>query len=236
MDIKEMHQTFRVYAQQVGMQNVRAILPESIDIFINDAIGQYVQQVVIRENSSSGGRVRTSHGYVNSKSSDQPISSLNALRTLYKTINLTIEKPSGEQSSMPYLNVPLLAQDVMFYTAFSISYGRNKYYDCRIIEPDELENTLNDYCNGASFDYPICSVYADVNGKNYLNIYADKNTNKISNLVIKYFEEPAKVCFGYVDRPKTDCNLPTYTHATIVRLAARLFRESIHSANNNITN
>ena len=236
MDIKEMHQTFRVYAQQVGMQNVRGILPESIDIFLNDAIGQYVQQVVMRENSSSGGRVRTSRGYVNTKSTDQPVSSLNALRTLYKTITIPINKSADEDSDKSCVRISLIAKNVMFYTAFSISYGRNKKYDCRIIEPDELENTLNDYCNGASFDYPICSVYADVNGENYLEIYAGKHTNKVSTLVIKYFEEPAKVCLGYVDKPKTDCNLPTYTHPAIVRLAARLFRESIHSINNNPTN
>ena len=35
MDISQMHEMFRTVGQQVGMQDVRAILPESIDIFIN---------------------------------------------------------------------------------------------------------------------------------------------------------------------------------------------------------
>ena len=32
MTIAEMHVWFRQYAQQMGMQNVRAILPEQIDL------------------------------------------------------------------------------------------------------------------------------------------------------------------------------------------------------------
>ena len=35
MTIADMHINFRQYAQQMGMQNVRAILPEQIDILIN---------------------------------------------------------------------------------------------------------------------------------------------------------------------------------------------------------
>ena len=38
MTISEMHVWFRQYAQQMGMQNVRAILPEQIDNLINTSI------------------------------------------------------------------------------------------------------------------------------------------------------------------------------------------------------
>ena len=37
MTIAEMHVWFRQYAQQMGMQNVRAILPEQIDLLINNS-------------------------------------------------------------------------------------------------------------------------------------------------------------------------------------------------------
>ena len=71
------------------MQNVRGILPESIDIFLNDAIEQYVQSVIAKESTGGANRVRTSRGYVNVGSSDKSISSINALRGLYKNIVLT---------------------------------------------------------------------------------------------------------------------------------------------------
>ena len=40
-----MHKMFRQYAQQMGMQNVRAILPEQIDLFINNSISDTINQV-----------------------------------------------------------------------------------------------------------------------------------------------------------------------------------------------
>ena len=46
MNIAEMHVWFRQYAQQMGMQNVRAILPEQIDVFINTSISDLVNQLV----------------------------------------------------------------------------------------------------------------------------------------------------------------------------------------------
>ena len=46
MDISEMHKMFRQYAQQMGMQNVRAILPEQIDLFINNSISDTINQVI----------------------------------------------------------------------------------------------------------------------------------------------------------------------------------------------
>ena len=35
MTTPEMHVMFRQYAQQMGMQNTRAILPEQIDLLLN---------------------------------------------------------------------------------------------------------------------------------------------------------------------------------------------------------
>ena len=43
MDIDQMHSSFRVIGQQMGMQLNRGILPESIDTFINAEIGEFVQ-------------------------------------------------------------------------------------------------------------------------------------------------------------------------------------------------
>lgn len=46
MNLSEMHIWFRQYAQQMGMQNVRAILPEQIDILINTSITDVVNQLI----------------------------------------------------------------------------------------------------------------------------------------------------------------------------------------------
>lgn len=75
MTISEMHTYFRQYAQQMGMQNVRAILPEQIDISLNTSISDTINQIIRENIGTTSDRVVTD----NSK-----IGSINALRSLYR--------------------------------------------------------------------------------------------------------------------------------------------------------
>lgn len=74
MNIKEMHIWFRQYAQQMGMQNVRAILPEQIDLLINTSIQDTINQIIKENIGITNDRVITD----NSK-----IGQINALQSLY---------------------------------------------------------------------------------------------------------------------------------------------------------
>ena len=86
MTIAEMHVDFRQYAQQMGMQNVRAILPEQIDILINQSIMDTVNQLIRENIGITNDRVVTD----NSK-----IGQINAFRTLYdvKEVSIVIGHP-----------------------------------------------------------------------------------------------------------------------------------------------
>lgn len=75
MNIAEMHVWFRQYAQQMGLQNVRAILPEQIDLLINTSITDTINQLIRENIGLTNDRVITD----NSK-----LGQINALRTLYK--------------------------------------------------------------------------------------------------------------------------------------------------------
>lgn len=81
MNIEEMHVWFRQYAQQMGMQNVRAILPEQIDLLINTSISDIVNQLIKTNIGISSDRIITD----NSK-----IGQINAFRTLYKVKELPL--------------------------------------------------------------------------------------------------------------------------------------------------
>ena len=94
MTISEMHVWFRQYAQQMGMQNVRAILPEQIDNLINTAIKDTIDEVINKSVGTTNDRVITD----NSK-----LANINALRTLYGV--KTIFCSTGELVSN-YLNSP----------------------------------------------------------------------------------------------------------------------------------
>ena len=74
MTTPEMHVIFRQYAQQMGMQNVRAILPEQIDLLLNTSIMDITNQVIKENIGITNDRVITD----NSK-----IGQINALRSLY---------------------------------------------------------------------------------------------------------------------------------------------------------
>lgn len=47
MTVVEMHVMFRELAQQMGMQTVRAILSEDIDICLNIAVNDYIKKSLL---------------------------------------------------------------------------------------------------------------------------------------------------------------------------------------------
>lgn len=83
MTIGQMHVMFRQFAQQMGMQNIRAILPEQIDLLLNTSIGDIVNQIVRSSVAATNDRIITD----NSK-----IQQINSLRTLYKTQTVRFSK------------------------------------------------------------------------------------------------------------------------------------------------
>ena len=70
-----MHKMFRQYAQQMGMQNVRAILPEQIDLLINNSISDTINQVITQNIGITNDRVISDASKLNQ---------VNALKSLYK--------------------------------------------------------------------------------------------------------------------------------------------------------
>lgn len=81
MTLTEMHIMFRQFAQQMGLQNVRAILPEQIDLIINTSISDVVKQIIAENIGNTNNRADTD----NSK-----LGQINALRTLYKVFEVTL--------------------------------------------------------------------------------------------------------------------------------------------------
>ena len=70
-----MHKMFRQYAQQMGMQNVRAILPEQIDLLINNSISDTINQVITQNIGITNDRVISDASKLNQ---------VNALKSLYR--------------------------------------------------------------------------------------------------------------------------------------------------------
>lgn len=89
MTASEMHVMFRQYAQQMGMQNVRAILPEQIDLLLNTSVMDVVNQIIKENIGITNDRVITD----NSK-----IGQVNALRSLYHVAKINMS-PTGNDAA-----------------------------------------------------------------------------------------------------------------------------------------
>lgn len=98
MTTAEMHQMFRNYAQQMGMQNVRAILPSQIDMLLNNSILDTVNQVIAQNIGSTSDRVITDNSKLNQ---------VNALKSLYKVWKGKVTLPTPKTNYIASYMLPL---------------------------------------------------------------------------------------------------------------------------------
>ena len=251
-----MHVWFRQYAQQMGMQNVRGILPEQIDIFINTSINDVVNDIV---KSNIG--IRSDRVLADSSK----ILQLNSLRSLYtvKEVNLLTGTPlpfkydpanhfNGRYSLNSLYDLP----DAMYWVDFSLNYCKatsgwagevapvkntadafvTNFYPVRFVEDAFLADTLNDFVLKPRLRSPIIIVYT-TDDKVTFDMYIDsfdKVTGMLKNSLapytfrISYIAKPAVVAYDEdLSGTNVDCNLPEYLHVDIIKHAVDLYRASI---------
>lgn len=115
MLIKDMHIWFRQYAQQMGMQNVRAILPEQIDTFINTSIPDTIAEVIKGSVDATNDRIITDNA---------KLASINALRTLYKVKEVTIGgKKVSAYKFNPFTFDSTVVDNPLYFVDFNIRYS-----------------------------------------------------------------------------------------------------------------
>lgn len=254
MNIQEMHNTFRTLGQQTGLQLVRGILPESIDVYINEVITEKVQQEIL-----AGVRTTLQDSVNTQASTMQPI---NTFRNLYRSARYSINandvgptnKVSFYNAKNGYhiINIPTIDSNItldgdeykiqpMMFLGFSVEYEntlRGNAVACRLIGSDVLETTLRDYCNGASKDSPIVCLSSipiiddgiektGVVSCEQLEIFTNNNNNSVKFLNIKYIKTPNVVKYDIETSKCVDCDLPTYTHFEIVERAVGKFFVSV---------
>ena len=253
MDIQEMHVWFRQYAQQMGMQNVRAILPEQIDLLINSSITDTINQIITQNIGVTNDRVITD----NSK-----LGQINALRSLYNVI-LVNANPVSNTSEQNVVNPFVRAEETQIFTIkaditnfgtnfdylylvdLAINY-RNKensgiiggslnsiitnYFPIRLIDDAYLADTINDFVLKPRLRTPVAVIY-----NNKLDIYIDDTVlsglpNNLNpyKLRVSYIAKPASVAYKQdLGGTNVDCDLPEYMHIDILKHAVDLYRISI---------
>ena len=189
----EMITAFRVYGQQMGMQKMRNILDKEIDVFLNSAVIEKIRQVLgTNVNAQFADKVSIQQN---------SISPINYVRTLVKEHTLTTNTPS----------------DIQIMYILGVEVGG---YKCRFVEPTEWNNTINDFCNAPSEEYPICTF---IDNKFKINNGEDVTLGDTSEATLTYVENPNKI------GENSDCNLPDYTHDEIVQLAVQKYFVSLNN-------
>ena len=248
MDISEMHKMFRQYAQQMGMQNVRAILPEQIDLLINNSISDTINQVITQNIGITNDRVISDASKLNQ---------VNALKSLYKvwkgSISAATVKGKEKTNYIISFQLPLnnfktngsytddnvssTAISFLYAVDLSINYKKTDFvtnvFPVRIVDDQFVADVVNDFVLAPKMRSPVASIH-----DNLIELYIDKADNKpneeeaftfngvsINELRLSYIAKPAVVRFAEdINGTNVDCDLPEYMHVDIVKHAVGLYQ------------
>lgn len=248
MDISEMHQMFRQYAQQMGMQNVRAIMPEQIDLLINNSISDTINQVITQNIGITNDRVISDASKLNQ---------VNALKSLYKVWKGSIAdvtvKGKEKTSYIISFQLPLnsfkttgsytddgnssTAISFLYMVDLSINYKKSDFitnvFPVRIVDDQFVADVVNDFVLAPTMRSPVASIH-----DNLIELYIDKADAKpddrkpftfkgvsINELRLSYIAKPAVVRFAEdVNGNNVNCDLPEYMHVDIVKHAVELYQ------------
>ena len=245
MTIREMHVMFRQYAQQMGMQNVRAILPEQIDLLINNSINDIINQIITQNVGITNDRVITDNSKLNQ---------VNALRSLYKVWKGAITLPTPNTNYIASYNLPLLgflpggtyncgnttkdlAIQYIYIVDLSISYSKDNFtsniFPIRIVDDMYLADVVNDFLLAPKLRSPVASIHDD-----NIELYIDKPDKgrtpytfdgmSVKELRLSYIAKPAVVKFlDDLGGTSVDCDLPEYLHVDVVKHAVELYRTAV---------
>lgn len=245
MTIREMHVMFRQYAQQMGMQNVRAILPEQIDLLINNSINDVINQVITQNIGTTNDRVITDNSKLNQ---------INALKSLYKVWKGKVTLGDAKTNYIASYELPISAFksggtynndgvnstsiSYIYIVDLSISYKKDtnfvsNIFPIRIIDDMYLADVVNDFILHPTFRSPVATVH-----DNTIELYIDKPDSSntpfkfqgcdVDEIRLSYISKPSQVKFlEDVNGTNVDCDLPEYLHVDIVKHAVELYRTAL---------
>ena len=247
MTISEMHVWFRQYAQQMGMQNVRAILPEQIDNLINTSIKDTIDEVINKNVGTTNDRVITDNA---------KLANINALRTLYRVKTISVEEVGSVKtfSNTPYsFTSDEIGTDALYFVDFSIRYSDRqpgpensgdrvytRWFPIRIIDDSYLADVLNDWVLAPRMRTPVMVIYGTENNTDStFELYVGENdeiktiteAKWLGQIRCSYIKTPNKVAYlSDVGGTNIDSDLPEQLQIPMLKHAVDLYRVSVNGS------
>lgn len=249
MTIAEMHVWFRQYATQMGMQNVSAITPEQIDIFINTSSIDMVDEVVNRNVKTTTDRFITDNA---------KLSTINALRTLYKIVDYSV---NDEHVIYYYKNkhytidsdTILESNIALYFVDFSITYSdmgtpptETRLFPIHVVDSSYLAKIINDCILSPKINSPVMVAYAKENSitDSTFDIYFGDNDSieldaqskmlHIKNIRMSYIKKPNKVKYiSDLGGINVESDLPEQLHIPMLKHAVNLYKASMQDTSYN---
>lgn len=223
MTLQEMMVMFRQYAQQMGMQNVRAILPEQICLLLNNSISDIINQTIAQNIGSTNDRVISDNSKLNQ---------VNAFKSLYKVKNIDIkniciasrlkskyicsfnilidhidyrgiynETIVGDESLFDKLEYLYIVDLSLNFQGVDANQGFiTNYFPIRIIDDRFISDVINDYILKPTFRSPVASIH-----DNIIELYIDKAVSEVSGSNRVLFSSnkliPNNLRFAYISKP-----------------------------------
>lgn len=205
MTILEMHEQFRMLAQQAGLQMVNAIFEEEIDMLLNQEILNVTRSIFSRKTN------RELNGI-----SDNVVR-LAELSNLYVNEVVTSTKENILYGVGYKIYTSSFYEELMYLISVSSSTG-GVYNKCRLIELDRVLETNNDYHSKSIKESPIAYNY-----DSSIEILASKFD--VDSLIVNYLRYPAKVSL----ENEVDCDLAKSLHYDCVEKAVNAYNASINN-------
>jgi hypothetical protein len=233
----------------MGMQNVRAILPEQIDNLINTSTRDTIDEVVRSNVGTTSDRIITDNA---------KLANINALRTLYKvkTISVSDDKKVSSYKNDPYIfHSDKIGEGALYYVDFSVKYkitengstSETRWFPIRIIDDAYLADVLNDWVLAPRMRTPAMVVYAksstvdnntddstfelyvgENDGNGIASVAAKANIEKIR---CSYIKKPNEVRYlSDIGGTNVNSDLPEQLQIPMLKHAVDLYRASIQGS------
>ena len=201
MNRQEMHINFRLGYNTINANKPKSFLPQEIDVMLNKSYNAFVE-------SFAKPKINNPDTFTDNQQS------LDGIRTLLKEDNtvttsgtLVLSHPDGGRVSIvlpiDYLHLVDDSSDT------SVSCRNFIKQPNRLFSSNIVNTILNTYLYGTTMFSPVSEVFGNI-------LYVYKSGFSINNVYIKYIRKYNPIGEG------TDCELPEFTHDTIVNDAISL--------------